>query len=113
MPSAVVAVETERAEEMEALVHVADVALRTEDAILALSERRALLLLVASPLESCGPVMQRLGAGLTENGVAPQRLAWSARPADGIALPEGSAVPETAWKECFDALAPWPASSAG
>lgn len=107
IPSTLLGIESERPEDLEVLAHAADGTLRTEDAFVVLSERRALILLVAASPAGSDAVVRRLGECLADNGVELDRLVHGRTRADAIEPPASGAAGEEVWKPCFERLAPW------
>lgn len=79
--STLVALAAPSAEVLDRLVGAADSALRFEDALLLVSKRRALLLLVAAEPDHVPAVMERLERRLAEAGGAAPALRWHAHDA--------------------------------
>lgn len=111
LPSSLLALEADTPEDLDVLIALADAALRTEDAILPVGETEALLLLVASSVEGCAPVLRRLSSRLAGSGLDPAHLRWRALAAATLEVPEAGAPTQGTWKPCFDGLAPWPAET--
>lgn len=111
MPSSLLALEAGTAEDLEIAVALAESVLRTEDAILPVGEKGALLLLVASGVDACEAVLRRLAARLVQSGVEPARFRWRAHSAGALLVPESGAPPPSTWKPCFEGLAAWPAET--
>jgi CheY-like chemotaxis protein/archaellum biogenesis ATPase FlaH len=103
--SSVIFVEAPSEADFDAFVAAADDALRAEDAILALSERRGVLLLVATEISEAPQAFTRLGERyLSRRGARDGALAWTmVSAADARA---GNA--EDGWKSFCQKLVPWP-----
>jgi DNA-binding response OmpR family regulator/KaiC/GvpD/RAD55 family RecA-like ATPase len=103
-PSTLAALEAPSGDVLDRIAGAADRVLRLEDALVAVSKRRLLVLLVAADLEQAPPVVGRLlvaaGVDLTPAGT---RVAFTlATPSD-----------ESDWKESFEQLEPWVAAEPG
>jgi len=105
-PSTLVALEAPSGEVLDRIAGAADRVLRLEDALLSVSKRRLLVLLVAADLEQAQPVVARLlvAAGVEDT---PPRLR--------VALVPATPSDEADWSEVFEKLEPWvaPASAPG
>jgi len=105
-PSTLVALEAPSGEVLDRIAGAADRVLRLEDALLSVSKRRLLVLLVAADLEQAQPVVGRLlvAAGVEDT---PPRLR--------VALAPATPSDEADWSEVFEKLEPWvaPASAPG
>jgi DNA-binding response OmpR family regulator/KaiC/GvpD/RAD55 family RecA-like ATPase len=97
-PSTLAALEAPSGDVLDRIAGAADRVLRLEDALLAVSKRRLLVLLVAADLEQARPVIGRL---LVAAGID------AAPPRTRVALAEATPSDETDWKEIFEALEPW------
>ena len=98
MASTLMAIEGEP-EIIDALVSVADETLRGDDAIFALSEERALVLLVLTPTDNAQVIARRLGGALRRARISRKALRIGFRPVKGD--------PEEPFKNFFDDLSPW------
>ena len=103
-PSALVALEAPESSVLDRIAGAADRVLRLEDALLAVSKRRLLALLVAADPEQARPVLGRL---LTAAGVD------GAPPRTRVAFAEASASGGSDWKENFEKLEAWGAAEPG
>jgi DNA-binding response OmpR family regulator/KaiC/GvpD/RAD55 family RecA-like ATPase len=97
-PSTLAALEAPSGDVLDRIAGAADRVLRLEDALLAVSKRRLLVLLVAADLEQARSVVARL---LVAAGVD------TAPPRTRVALDEATPSDETDWKEIFEKLEPW------
>jgi CheY-like chemotaxis protein/KaiC/GvpD/RAD55 family RecA-like ATPase len=96
-PSTLVAVEAPAADALDRIAGAADRALRLEDALLAVSKRRLLVLLVAADPEQARPVLRRLFAAAADG--APLRAR--------AALAEAAPCDEGDFGWIFDRLEAW------
>ncbi len=103
-PSTLAALETPSGEVLDRIAGAADRVLRLEDALLSVSKRRLLVLLVAADLEQAQPVLGRLlvAAGVEDT---PPRLR--------AALVPATPSDEADWSEVFEKLEPWVAPAPG
>ncbi len=105
-PSTLAALEAPSGEVLDRIAGAADRVLRLEDALLSVSKRRLLVLLVAADLEQAQPVVGRLlvAAGVEDT---PPRLR--------VALAPATPSDEADWSEVFEKLEPWvaPVSATG
>jgi len=101
LPSTVVAIEARDDETLDALLEQARHVLRSEDAALRLSKRRALLLLCATDVATTPMVLRRLGARLETAGGSALTLRWK-----GSEL--APRFEDGSWKDHFDGLGAWP-----
>jgi len=102
-PSTLAAVEAPAADVLDRIAGAADRVLRLEDALLVVSKRRLLVLLVAADLEQARPVVLRLLSAAATDG-APARAR--------VAVGEAAPCDETDWKPLFERLEPWDAPGA-
>jgi len=103
-PSTLAALEAPAGDVLDRITGAADRVLRLEDALLAVSKRRLLVLLVAADLEQARPVLGRLIAAAGIDGAPPRTR---------VALAEAAPSDEADWKEIFEKLEPWGAAEAG
>jgi DNA-binding response OmpR family regulator/KaiC/GvpD/RAD55 family RecA-like ATPase len=97
-PSTLAALEAPSGEVLDRIAGAADRVLRLEDALLSVSKRRLLVLLVAADLEQAQPVVGRL---LVTAG------ALDAPPRTRVALVPATPSDEADWSEVFEKLEPW------
>jgi DNA-binding response OmpR family regulator/KaiC/GvpD/RAD55 family RecA-like ATPase len=97
-PSTLVAVEAPAGDVLDRIAGAADRVLRLEDALLAVSKRRLLVLLVAADLEQARAVIRRLLAAASLDA-EPLRVR--------VAVDAASPSDETDWKELFERLEPF------
>lgn len=97
VPSTLLAIETPAADLLDQLLSVSEAALRFEDAILIVSKRRALVLLVAAELAQATLVSERLQTLLARESGRSARLRWNASDA-------GAVSEQTDWRDLFRAL---------
>jgi CheY-like chemotaxis protein/KaiC/GvpD/RAD55 family RecA-like ATPase len=98
VPSTLLAIEAPSADVLDRIVTLVDEAVRFEDALVVVSKRRALALLVAAECEQGPRVMERLHALLAgETGTAP-RLRWRA-------IDAAAAKDAGDWRPLFQGLA--------
>ncbi|MCP5057043.1 MAG: response regulator [bacterium] len=98
MTSTMMAVEGEP-EVIDSLVSVADETLRGDDAILALTEERVLMLLVLTPTANAQIITRRLGEALRRARIPRKGLRVGFQPVKGES--------ENVFKDFFDDLSPW------
>jgi CheY-like chemotaxis protein len=84
LPSSLALVSSTTGESLDAFVETAQGNLRYEDALLRVSRRRAVVLLVATEPADAPEVMERLSARLAESAGRPVRLRWSVTEARAI-----------------------------
>jgi CheY-like chemotaxis protein len=77
IPSSLLAVAAPSADVLDRMVNAADATLRFEDAVLVVSKRRMLALLVASEQDNCGTVLDRIASNAAGDEPAP-RVQWQA-----------------------------------
>ncbi len=97
-PSTVLALEAPAGDVLDRISGAADRVLRLEDALLVVSKRRLMVLLVAADLEQSRPVLGRLLEAAGVDG---------APPCTRFALAEATPSDEADWKELFERLEPW------
>jgi DNA-binding response OmpR family regulator/KaiC/GvpD/RAD55 family RecA-like ATPase len=103
-PSTLVAVEAPSGDVLDRIAGAADRVLRLEDALLAVSKRRLLVLLVAADLEQARAVIRRLLAAAALDA-EPLRVRG--------AVAEASPGDETDWRDLFERLEPFEPAAAG
>jgi DNA-binding response OmpR family regulator/KaiC/GvpD/RAD55 family RecA-like ATPase len=103
-PSTLAALEAPSGDVLDRIAGAADRVLRLEDALLAVSKRRLLVLLVAADLEQAQPVVGRLLVTAGVDATPPRmRVAFApATPSD-----------ESDWTENFEKLEPWVSAEPG
>lgn len=94
LPSSLVLVSGASGDGVDRLVELADSQLRFEDALLRVSRRRVLVLLVATEPADAPEVMQRLCRHLAQDGARRPRLRWSVVEARAVA-------PDHDWNAAF------------
>ncbi len=97
VPSTLLAIEAPAADLLDQLVSLSETALRFEDAVLVVSKRRVLVLLVAAEVDQAALVGERLQTALTLESGRSTRLRW--RASDAIAASE-----QGDWRSLFQAL---------
>ena len=103
-PSTLAALEAPSGEVLDRIAGAADRVLRLEDALLSVSKRRLLVLLVAADLVQAQPVVGRL---LVTAG------ALDAPPRTRVALVPATPSDEADWSEVFEKLEPWVVAKSG